>query len=161
MLFSVIFLTVSGLIDTAAANQQPVLLTINIEGDDGREDKIVTFTRSDLMALPAVTFETSTNWTAGTPHFTGVALRSLLDPLDVTDGEIELIAINHYSVFLPLDDPTSDGAMLAYLMNGKPMSARGKGPLWLVYDYDSDRKFRTESVYSRSVWQLDRIIISR
>jgi len=41
------------------------------------------------------------------------------------------------------------------------MSAREKGPVWLVYNYDSDPAFRTETVYSRSVWQLDRITISR
>jgi hypothetical protein len=47
--------------------------------------------------------------------------------------------------------------MIAYARNGEPMSLREKGPFWLVYNYDADPAFRTETVYSRSIWQLDRI----
>jgi len=36
---------------------------------------------------------------------------------------------------------------------------REKGPLWVIYPYDSDAKFRTEVIYSRSIWQLDRLAI--
>jgi len=39
------------------------------------------------------------------------------------------------------------------------MSVREKGPLWVIYPYDSDAKFRTEVIYSRSIWQLDRLAI--
>ena len=37
------------------------------------------------------------------------------------------------------------------------MSIRDKGPLWVVYPYDSSADYRTEVIYSRSIWQLDRI----
>jgi hypothetical protein len=42
-------------------------------------------------------------------------------------------------------------------MDGKTMSVRDKGPLWIIYPYDSSADYRTEVVYSRSIWQLDRI----
>jgi hypothetical protein len=37
------------------------------------------------------------------------------------------------------------------------MSMRNKGPLWLVYPYDSNVALQTEAVYARSIWQLVRI----
>ena len=39
------------------------------------------------------------------------------------------------------------------------MSVREKGPLWIVYPYDSNIAFQTETIYARSIWQLDRISI--
>lgn len=161
LVLSLVCLTVSGLTGPVVADDEPVLLTLELTtADDGPSD-MVTLTRSDLLALPGVSFTTRTNWTTGPVAFTGVALDTLLERFEVSEGEIELIAINEYSVILPVDDPTNDGAMLAYLMNGKPMTPRDKGPLWMVYNYDADRKYRTETVFSRSIWQLDRIIISR
>jgi hypothetical protein len=37
------------------------------------------------------------------------------------------------------------------------MSLREKGPLWVIYPYDSDPAYRTEETYSRSIWQLNRL----
>jgi hypothetical protein len=42
-------------------------------------------------------------------------------------------------------------------MDGNAMSVRDKGPLWVIYPYDSDAAYRTEVIYSRSIWQLDRL----
>lgn len=156
LMVSVVF---SGLTGPVSAEEEPVLLTLEIV--EGGSTEITTLTKSDLMAFPAISFATRTNWTTGEVTFTGVALTTVLERFDVTAGEIELIAINEYSVFLPVDDPTNEGAMLAYLMNGNPMTPRDKGPIWMVYNYDADRQYRTETVFSRSIWQLDRIIISR
>ncbi|WP_296762669.1 hypothetical protein [Sediminimonas sp.] len=41
------------------------------------------------------------------------------------------------------------------------MTLRDKGPVWLLYPFDSAPRFRTELHYARSVWQLDRIEIAR
>jgi hypothetical protein len=40
------------------------------------------------------------------------------------------------------------------------MSVRDKGPLWLVYPYDSAAKYQSEVVFSRSIWQLNRLEIA-
>ena len=39
------------------------------------------------------------------------------------------------------------------------MSVREKGPLWVIYPFDSDPEYQTEVIYSRSIWQLDRIVV--
>lgn len=160
-IFSVLFLVSLCAFTPVFADDEPVLLTLEITSEEGGESEIATLTRSDLMAFPAVSFTTRTNWTTGPMTFSGVALMTLLEHFGVTEGEIELMAINQYSVLLAVDEPTNDGAILAYLMDGNPMTPRDKGPIWMVYNYDADRKYRTETVFSRSIWQLDRIIISR
>ncbi len=39
------------------------------------------------------------------------------------------------------------------------MSVREKGPLWIVYPYSSSPEFQNEVIYSRSIWQLNRITV--
>ena len=82
-----------------------------------------------------------------------------MDTLDVSEGMIEATAINDYAVEIPMEDAVSDGPIIAYANNDKEMSRRGKGPLWIVYPYDSDVKYQTETIYSRSIWQLNRLAI--
>ena len=44
---------------------------------------------------------------------------------------------------------------------GAPMSVRDKGPLWIVYPYDQNTDYQSEVVFSRSIWQLNRITIQQ
>lgn len=112
-----------------------------------------------LRALPETTFETSTIWTDGVHTFTGVSLADLMVELGVEDGMLVATAINDYAVEIPVSDATEGGPIIAYLMDGKEMTVRDKGPLWVIYPYDSNADYRSEVVYSRSIWQLDRLEI--
>ncbi|MEP6320715.1 MAG: oxidoreductase, partial [Paracoccaceae bacterium] len=80
-----------------------------------------------------------------------------LEVIGVNEGTLKATAINDYAVEIPLEDAVDGGPILAYLSNGVPMSVREKGPIWIVYPYDSDPKYQTEVIYSRSIWQLDRL----
>lgn len=148
-----IYALVGGMAIATAANAGEILLDVSI-GDQKHK-----YTLEDLQALPSMDFVTSTIWTEGPQVFEGVLLKELLDKLNVTEGEIEATAINDYSVTLPVSDATADGPIVAYLTNGSLMSRRGKGPLWIVYPYDSNPMYKTETIYSRSIWQLDRIAV--
>ena len=110
-----------------------------------------------LKSMEAREFETTTIWTEGPQTFTGVPLAALLEELGVTEGTIKATAINDYAVEIPVEDAVEGGPIIAYRLNGDPMSVRDKGPLWVVYPYDSDTAYQTEVIYSRSIWQLDRI----
>lgn len=122
-------------------------------------DRVRTFTLEDLRALESVTFTTTTIWTEGEQTFTGVPLSTLLQELGLVDGMIEALAINDYSVNIPVKDALADQAVVAYQLNGKPMSVRDWGPLWMVYPYESHPEYQNEVIYSRSVWQLERILV--
>lgn len=102
---------------------------------------------------------TSTIWTEGVNTFTGVRLSVLLQHLEVDNGTIDAIAINDYAVQIPVGDAREGPALIAYEINGAEMSIRNKGPLWIVYPFDSDPKFQSETYHSRSIWQLDRIMV--
>jgi hypothetical protein len=112
-----------------------------------------------LMALPATTFETSTIWTEGVHDFTGVSLADFAASIGVEAGHFLATAINDYTVEIPFSDAVAGGPIIAYLMDGEAMSVRDKGPLWVIYPYDSNSLYRSEVVYSRSIWQLDRVEI--
>jgi len=51
------------------------------------------------------------------------------------------------------------GTIVAYQLNGAPMSRRNKGPLWIVYPFDQNVDYQNETTYSRSIWQLAHIVV--
>ncbi|MEC7762629.1 MAG: molybdopterin-dependent oxidoreductase [Pseudomonadota bacterium] len=115
------------------------------------------FDEAMLRALGETSFETTTIWTEGVQTFTGVSLKDLLDELGVEAGTLEARALNDYAVEIPVSDAVEGGPIVAYARNGKSMSIRDKGPLWIVYPFDSNDAYASETIYSRSIWQLDRI----
>ncbi|MGR3762302.1 molybdopterin-dependent oxidoreductase (plasmid) [Roseobacteraceae bacterium NS-SX3] len=125
---------------------------------EGTHAEAVAYSLEDLKALPSVSFTTSTIWISGDVEFTGVPLRTVLDNAGVSGSSIEAVALNDYTVEIPVAEIGAEAPVVAYLMNGKEMPARGKGPLWIVYPYDADAKYRSEIAYSRSIWQLSRIV---
>jgi len=110
-----------------------------------------------LESLGPETIQTTTIWTDGVQVFTGVPLYRLLDRLGVTDGVLEARAINDYTAEIPLSDAVPGGPLIAWQRNADLMTVRDRGPLWIIYPYDSSGAFRTETHYSRSIWQLERI----
>ena len=145
--------------DALPSPKGPVILTISGPIGKTNTDGGAQFDLEMLQALPVREFTTTTIWTEGEHVFTGVALSELMDYVDAPEATLKATAVNDYAVDLPPSDLTSDGAMLAYLMDGKVMSLRDKGPLWVVYDYDGNADYRSEVTYSRSIWQLDRIVV--
>lgn len=110
-----------------------------------------------LKAMDMTTIETSTIWTEGTQVFEGVSLSALVEKLGLEGETLRATAINDYAVNIPMTDAVEGGPIVAYQLNGSEMSVRDKGPLWIIYPYDANADFRTEVIYSRSIWQLDRI----
>jgi hypothetical protein len=84
-----------------------------------------------------------------------VPLVSLFKDIGVSEGEVNAIAVNNYSVPIPVSDAVEGGPIVAFLANGEAMSIRDKGPLWIVYPYDSKSAYQSETIYSRSIWQLE------
>lgn len=113
-----------------------------------------------LGSLPQQAFTTSTIWTEGQATYSGVLLRDLLTAAGATGNTVKLTALNDYQITMPVVDATEDGPLLAMFADGKPMSVRDKGPVWLIYPFDDNAAFRTEVNYARSIWQLNRIEIT-
>lgn len=142
------FIAATGLL---AQTGNDVLLTVTQKG------QVTMLDMQDLKDIGVASIETSTIWTEGKITFEGVPLIALLDHLNVSDGTIVAKAINDYQITIPVSEARIEGPLIAYSMNGSTMSVRDKGPLWLVYPYDQNDDFRSEVIYARSIWQLDRI----
>ena len=49
--------------------------------------------------------------------------------------------------------------VLALKRNGEYLSVRDKGPLFIVYPYDTNVELRSPRYYGRSAWQLASLIV--
>ncbi len=133
-------------------------------------DQTYVLDREALTALPSQSFTTSTIWTEGPQDFTGLAMADLLDILINLDESLTmdrlnaasftLIAANGYQIEVPIAHYSERTALIAYARNGRPMTLRDKGPLWIVYPFDSDPMYRSEVIYANSIWQLEKIVLT-
>lgn len=126
---------------------------LTVVGPDGTQ----TYDETALQAFGPVSFATSTIWTEGQPTFTGVPLQTILTDAGIDQGTVSAVAINDYAVQIPVDEVTADYPIVAFQQDGQAMSVRDKGPLWVIYPYDSDPALQSEVTYARSIWQLVRI----
>ena len=149
----------AGLISVCPPAAQADALSAPILEVSSAPDQLASYDLEELQDLGETQFSTSTIWTDGVIDFAGVPLSVLLETLEVQTGRIELIALNDYAVEILVDEALQSPALIAYHMDGEPMSPRAKGPLWLVYPFDSDVKYQTESYYSKSIWQIARIVV--
>lgn len=143
--------------DDLTAPQGEVLLTISGQVEKTNAGATAQLDLAMLEQMETTSFETSTIWTDGVQTFEGVELAELVKELGIGGEMLFASAINDYTVEIPLDDAVEGGPIVAYRIDGKEMSVRDKGPLWIIYPYDQNSDYQSEVVYSRSIWQLDRI----
>lgn len=116
------------------------------------------FDRDMLSALPLRGIVTGTVWTEGVSRFRGVPLSAVLDRVGAPRvGTLRLTALNDYAVETPIEGLLRHAPLLAMERDGRIMNVRDKGPIWLLFPYDQDEKWRTERNLTLSIWQLIRI----
>lgn len=113
-----------------------------------------------LAELPQVTLRTSTVWTPDVQSFTGPTLHSVLEAVGAAGREIFAEAANNYRVLLDFDMIEPETPILARLIDGQPISRRSRGPLWIIFPFDSDPRYRTELVNAQSVWHLTALVVT-
>jgi hypothetical protein len=117
------------------------------------------FDRAMLEGLGLQTIETTTPWHTGVVKFEGVSLAKLMKEVGAKGDRAVAVALNDYRSEIPLEDFTKYNVILALKRNGEYMPVRDKGPLFIVYPYDSDSELKSQKYYSRSAWQVTRIEI--
>jgi len=133
------------------------ILTISGNIQFANDAAAAKFDLDMLMSLETRTFETSSIWFEGVHSFTGVPLSVLLDAVGASGTMIDARAINDYTVNIPVPAKDQPFPIVAFFMDGKEMPVREKGPLWIIYPFDSSVEYQTEVIYSRSIWQLKSI----
>ncbi|MBR7887997.1 hypothetical protein J9B83_03505 [Marinomonas sp. A79] len=135
-----------------------VILTVsgNIEHTNTKA-KTAEFDRAMLMNLEVIELETKTPWSEGVDVYRGPLLRSVLAAVGSTSDSLSVTALNDYSAVVPVQDSKDYNLMLAMDINGKPMTIRKKGPLFLLYPFNEDPSLNNEVIHNRSVWQIKAI----
>lgn len=154
-----LFLPTAGLAEMAAPTGE-VILTVDGAISQTNAATGAEFDLDMLKAMPVHGFDTTTTWTDGTHRFEGVPLKALLDAVGGEAGTITATALNNYAVQIPADAIEENVPIIAYQIDGETFSRRDKGPLWIVFPYDSDAKYQTELVYGWSIWQLSKLTIA-
>lgn len=138
-----------------------VVLTVTATRlDHPNVDGTAKFDMPMLEALAGRTGEMETPWTEGVVKFSGPLLRSILEAAGAHGTKLKVVALNDYAADVPIEDATALDTMLATRMDGKLMSVRDKGPLFLVYPFDKDSGLFNEKYFSRSVWQIKDIEVT-
>jgi hypothetical protein len=119
----------------------------------------VAFDMAGLESLGLVRYTTPTNWTTGVTTFEGVLLSKVLEAIgaDPSATTLTMVAINDYKAPVPLDDAHKWPVMLALKENGKYMSVRDHGPIWVVYPQHLNADLGNYEMSARWVWQLGAI----
>jgi hypothetical protein len=114
---------------------------------------------ASLKKLPQKTFTTHTPWFKEAVTFTGPLVRDVLANAQLKGKMLDAVALDDYKSQIPFSDVMNFDAILAHSINGKQLTAKNKGPLFIVYPYDSKKELQAVVYYQRSVWQLKALIV--
>jgi hypothetical protein len=117
------------------------------------------FDRAMLEAIGMESFTTATPWYSTPAKFEGVPLAKLLDRLGASGQSLSVVALNDYSSDIPVADIRKYNVLLAIKVNGEYISVRDKGPMFIIYPFDSDPELQHQTYYGRSVWQVSKIVV--
>jgi hypothetical protein len=112
------------------------------------------FDREALQTLPQHEIRTSTPWTDGVSAFEGPLLCDLLERLGADGTVLHARALNDYAIDIPVEDCERYPVILALKRDGKELSRRDMGPIWIVYPRDDHPELQLETINARWVWQL-------
>jgi hypothetical protein len=136
-----------------------VILTVSGKVAEKNTADAAAFDLAMLQKLPQQTFVTMTPWDKKPIKFTGPLLRDVLAAAKASGQTMKALALNDYQTTIPLDDAMRFDVIVAHQMNGEPIPVRTKGPLFIVYPYDTRAELRSTTYYERSAWQLKALVI--
>ncbi len=131
-----------------------VILTVSGKVADTNTANGAQFDLAMLEKLPQQSFTTKTPWSKEPIKFTGPLLRDVLAAAKANGTTIRAMALNDYKTAIPLEDTQRYDMILAHRMNDEPIPVRTKGPLFIVYPFDSKAELQASKFYGRSAWQL-------
>ena len=136
-----------------------VILTITGKISEKNVGNTAVFDLAMLEKLPQQTFTTKTPWDKQPVKYTGPFLRDVLAAVKANGSTLKASALNDYKTTIPLDDAKRFDVVLAHKMNDKAIPVRTKGPLFIIYPFDTKPELQATVYYERSAWQLKSIDI--
>lgn len=145
--------------ESLAQPKGKVILTVSGNITHSNVVGTAQFDRAMLLELGVFDLETETPWTEGSDLYQGPMLSALLKAVGAKGKTLRVTALNDYSAKVPAEDANKYDVLLAMDMNGKPMSIRDKGPLFILYPFSDMPELNNEVIHNRSVWQIKSILV--
>lgn len=136
----------------------PILVVSGGIGSTNVGDTAV-FDRDMLEALGTESIVTRTPWFDGETEFRGVRLDVLMDVVGAEGQSLTAVALNDYVTTIPMQDLSEFGVILALQKDGEYMSVRDKGPLFIIYPFDSNPDLQAQTYFARAAWQVAKLIV--
>jgi hypothetical protein len=136
----------------AAAAGAPTVLTLQ------RGAETLELTLEELAALPQHTLVTTNEFTDTPVAYTGPLARDVLELLALDSLDIvRFTAANDYYIDVPTDELHRYDVVLAMEADGRKLSRRDKGPLWLMYPLSEHPELAGPVYNARLIWQVVRV----
>jgi hypothetical protein len=135
------------------------ILTISGKIRNFNNGQTAQFDRPMLEALGMTGLDIMRPWYNKVVHFEGPLMTSVLAAADAFGDGVVVTALDDYSAEIPRSDFAQFKAILALKRDGNDLTVRDRGPLFLVYPYDSDPELQQQKYYGRSVWQVARVLV--
>ena len=137
------------------------LVILSISGNISQHNAgdVAEFDAAMLDAMTVTQFSTTTPWHKNSVAFAGPSLQSVLTAVGAKGKVLRMQALNDYEIKVPFDDAAEFTPVLARMADGVALTIRTKGPLFMIYPFDSKPKLKNDTYYSRSIWQLRKIVV--
>lgn len=127
---------------------------------DTKGNVLLTMEEAAVLSLPTKTFSTETPWHSGKHTFKGPLLRDVLNKAKVAkSATLEVRALNDFVTDVPVQDAYDYDVILTTHIDGKRITKRDKGPLFIMYPLSERKELNTGKFYNRSAWQIKQIIV--
>lgn len=151
-----LFFSVAFVLGAVPAKADALITLFNPELPEGQQ--LISLSEEELRGLPQITVRTSNEFVNGTVEFVGPLARDVIDFIGHrASTQAKMTAINDYSVTVDLEEFRRYDVILAMSQDGKALSPRGKGPIWVIYPMDDHPELQDPLFNNRLIWQLIRI----
>lgn len=120
----------------------------------GEVENPTSYTLENIKSFPQLLITTNTPWTNEAHTYKGPKLEDILNDAKAKGSWLTLKALDKYEVTLDFERIRQFAPILAWEDNGKKMSVRGKGPLWLILPKDHHEELQPQIFNDYMVWQL-------
>ncbi len=112
---------------------------------------------SQIESMPVTEFVTNTPWTDKKETWSGVRVNDLLEAVEASSNKFKASALDDYIIEFANVDIDKYPVIIAYKKEGKYLSTRDLGPLWLMFPFDDFPELDTQANRAMAIWQLIKI----
>lgn len=134
----------------------PVVLTVSGNIEQTNSGGAALFDMEMLQALGKASFSTKWELSEVPQLFEGFPLRALLERVGAQGKSLRASALNDYVAVVPIEDLKFE-PMIATRVDGRTLTIRDKGPLWIAYPRDFHKVLQDSRYDARWVWQLNKL----